>query len=111
MTTRVLIVGLVVLCLIGLVAAGQLLGRAAGAFPVEVHLRPLTAARRRGRAGEPAELMVVQHLVRDTFAGDHAAAARLAGRLGALGVVVADPHPASVQAALQQLLAKPLAAR
>lgn len=107
MTARVLILGLVVACMIGLVAAGQLLARAAGPLPLEVHLRPLAAARRRGRAVEPAELVALQNLIRDTLAGDEAAAARMAVRLQALGMVVADPHPTAVQAALQRLLSVP----
>lgn len=106
MTTRVLILGGLVACLIGLVAAAQLLSRAAALLPLEVHLRPLAAAHRRARTVEPPELVALQHLIRDTLSGEDAAAARLAVRLQAMGVVVTDPRPITVQAALQHLLGR-----
>jgi hypothetical protein len=107
MTSRVLILVSLVACTVGLVAAVQLLARAAGVVPLEVHLRPLRAVQRRGRSVEPPELVALQHLIRDTLSGDDAAAARLASRLQAAGVVVTDPRPVTVRAALQDLLSQP----
>ncbi len=108
MTTRVVVLVLVVACLVGLVAAAQLLGRAAGALPLEVHLRPLAMVRRRSRATEPADLVTLQHLVKDTLGGDPAAASRLALRLQNVGVALSGTDPVAVRAALQQLLSTPL---
>lgn len=97
-----------VLCGVGLIAALQVLARAARLLSLEPRLRSLSLGTRPSKAGRPPELLQLETLVADSLRGDRAALRRLSARLAAVGVALPpDATPQAVVDAFERVRAGP----
>ncbi len=86
------------------VAALEWLNRAARKLPMELRMRPLQRRGRPSGSGRVRELAQLEALADAAARGDRTAGQRLAVRLAALGVEIADqPTWAELAAAAQRL--------